>query len=95
MQRHKSGDYAVQLLRLVSAHRTNASLQRIVVLALALAATVTGMLTLGSVRLHAQLSAATLNGTVVDSSGAAVPGATVTILPTRRKMQCAPRKPMM
>jgi hypothetical protein len=40
------------------------------------------MLTLGSVRLYAQLSAATLNGTVVDSSGAAVPGATVTITNT-------------
>jgi hypothetical protein len=41
---------------------------------------VTGLLTLGSVRLYGQLNAATLNGTITDPTGAAVPGATVTVL---------------
>src|ERR1700728_1830627 len=42
---------------------------------------------LGHFSLHAQATLGTLNGTVVDSSGAAIPGATVMILSAQTDLQ--------
>jgi len=53
-----------------------------VVLAIAWAVAIAGMLSLGSARLHAQINAATLNGTITDSTGAVVVGATVDVTNT-------------
>jgi hypothetical protein len=48
-------------------------------LAFAWALAVAGLFTVGSARMYGQLDTATLNGTVTDPKGGAIPGATVTV----------------
>jgi hypothetical protein len=65
-------------VRAVNVSQPRFNLRIAAALAFAWAIAISGLLTLGSAHLYAQEDSATLKGTVTDSSGAAVPGATVT-----------------
>jgi hypothetical protein len=65
------------------------NLRTFAVLVFAWAVAVAGLFTLGSVRSYGQMNAATLNGTVTDPTGAAVPGASVTVLNTDTNIERA------
>jgi hypothetical protein len=66
--------------RVANVFQFKATLRSLTVLAFVWTLAVAGLLTLGSTRSYGQMNAATLNGTVTDPTGAAVQGATVTIL---------------
>jgi hypothetical protein len=82
MPEHNLGDQLKRQTNPENAFRVKSHLRTFAILVFAWAVSVTALLTLGSVNLHAQMNAATLNGTVIDPTGAAVPGATVTVTNT-------------
>src|SRR5271167_739868 len=63
----------------VNVSAIKARLKTIALLVFANGVAMAGLLMLGPVRLDAQVGNATLNGTVTDTTGAAIPGATITI----------------